>query len=287
MTYPYQSQIALGKIVLNVTNLQEMTIFYKDAIGFNIIKQTESISQLGLFGSSKVILELLKTDNDRQDSYGLFHTAILVPDRDSLALALQHLIKVAAPLEGAADHGYSEAIYLSDPEGNGVEIYRDKKEKFWDIRDDGQIIGVTDPMDASGMLDELSEIPVTFRLPQGSTLGHVHLSVKDALASSQLYQKVFNMENKMTIPSASWIASGNYHHHLAFNHWAGPKLYQRQANQPGLNYLTIEYSSEISFKATLKKAQFYDMTILKQENNQFLLEDPNGIRIQVILTEKI
>lgn len=287
MTFPYQSQMALGKVVLNVKNLQEMTNFYTDSIGFKLIKQTKEISQLGLDGNSKIVLELQKTKKDFQDSYGLFHTAILVPDRNSLALALHHLITIGAQLEGASDHGYSEAIYLSDPEGNGIEIYRDKEEKFWDIRDDGQIIGVTEPMDAQGMLNQIEHIPDDFMLNSQTIIGHVHLSVKDALESSTLYQKVFNMKNKMTIPSASWIASGQYHHHLAFNHWAGPKLSQRLEGQPGLNYLTIEYTDAMTFKATLRKAQLYGMTILLQEDKQFLLEDSNGIRIHVLLIENI
>ncbi|CAM4177118.1 glyoxalase [Streptococcus penaeicida] len=282
MTYPYQSQITLGTVSLYVNNLENMTRFYTEMIGFTILSQDENKTHLTIDGQT-VFLELLKSPSPRQLTYGLYHTAILVPDRQSLGQALHHLATSHAPLEGAADHGYSEAIYLSDPEGNGIEIYRDKDMSQWDIREDGHIIGVTDPMDAQGMLDELTEIPATFTLPQGTILGHVHLSVKDALASSQLYQKVFGMADKMTIPTASWIASGGYHHHLAFNHWAGPNLAAKKAGIPGLNFLTITFADALAFEATYKKAQLHGMTVTEKTKKSFLTTDTDGITSKVTL----
>ena len=103
------------------------------------------------------------------------------------------------------------------------------------------------------------------------------------MASSKRYQKIFNLGDKMTIPSASWIASGNYHHHLAFNHWAGPNLAKREKYRPGLNYFTVAFNNPIPFKASLKKAMLHSMPILEQSDTYYFIEDEDGLRIKVIL----
>lgn len=235
-------------------------------------------------GSDEVKLRLVKTDLPAEDNYGLYHTAIMVLDRPSLGAALNYLVTSGIPLTGGADHGYSEAIYLDDLEGNGIEMYRDKLVSEWDIREDGRIIGVTEEMGADSVLSESLDYD-TFSLSGGTIVGHVHLSVKNAGSSSKLYQRVFDLDDKMTIPSASWIASGNYHHQLAFNECAGPNLVKRCSDLSGLNYLTINVSEIIYFKAILKKAVLYGMTVLQEADNSFLLEDSDGVQIQVVLEE--
>lgn len=284
MTYTYNSAIRLGMVSLNVKDLTNMTNFYTEIIGLSILSQDDNKSLL-TFDGKEAIIELRLVNSDQEATYGLYHTAILVPNRNALGLALRQILVTQAPLDGAADHGYSEAIYISDPEGNGVEIYRDKDVSEWDIKEDGQIIGVTDPMDGQSMLDNLTEIPEVYKLDPATIIGHVHLSVHNALASSQLYQKVFQMGNKMTIPTASWIASGQYHHHLAFNNWGGPSLQKHQESNLGLNYLTIEYSDQIFFDATFKKAQLHGMIVIEKEMNNYLLEDLDGIRTHVTLVK--
>ncbi|MFI3886356.1 VOC family protein [Streptococcus parauberis] len=284
MTYTYNSAIRLGMVSLNVKDLTNMTNFYTEIIGLSILSQDDNKSLL-TFDGKEAIIELRLVNSDQEATYGLYHTAILVPNRNALGLALRQILVTQAPLDGAADHGYSEAIYISDPEGNGVEIYRDKDVSEWDIKEDGKIIGVTDPMDGQSMLDNLTEIPEVYKLDPATIIGHVHLSVHNALASSQLYQKVFQMGNKMTIPTASWIASGQYHHHLAFNNWGGPSLQKHQESNLGLNYLTIEYSDQIFFDATFKKAQLHGMIVIEKEKNNYLLEDLDGIRTHVTLVK--
>ena len=282
MTYAYNSDIRLGTVKLNVRDLQSQTDFYTNIIGFKILEKDENSVSLTTDGKEAMMI-LETTDVDSKLTYGLYHTAILVPDRNSLGLALRHLVMNGAELEGGADHGYSEAIYLHDLDGNGIEIYRDKPTTEWDIRDNGQIIGVTEELDAQGLIDNLANETNTFQLPEATKVGHVHLSVKDALKSSKLYQNVLSLGDKMTVPSASWIASGNYHHHLAFNQWAGPGLDNRFEGAPGLAYLTIEYSDTLLYQASLKKAQLYGMAILSQKEKEYISEDSDGIRTLVIL----
>ncbi|EHJ56091.1 hypothetical protein HMPREF9318_00945 [Streptococcus urinalis FB127-CNA-2] len=264
MTYPYQSDIQINQVTLNVENLKEMTSFYSDIFGFSILSATDTTMDLTTNGKDS-ILQLVEVKKGDHFSYGLYHTAFLVPDKDSFAQVLYHLVYQHAELIGGADHGYSQAIYLNDPEGNGIEIYHDKDMSVWDIREDGRIIGVTEELDAQSLIDSVSSIEEPYQLPKGTRIGHVHFSVRDAIASSQLYQKIFPITNKMTVPTASWVASGEYHHHFAFNHWAGKGLNKHNEGMPGLALVSLEYKDAVIFKASEKKLDFMDLTFLKLE----------------------
>lgn len=282
--YPYNSTIRLGEVVLNVQDLIAQADFYSQIIGLAILEKSEKEITLGISGRDDVLMRLVRTDLPVEKNYGLYHTAILLPSRGDLGTILRHLLQTGVRLTGGADHGYSEAIYLDDIEGNGIEIYWDKPVEAWDIRENGQIVGVTEELDATGILTENQpEEQQSFQLPIDTRIGHIHLSVKNAAESSQLYQKVFQLEDKFSVPSASWIASGNYHHHLAFNQWAGPHLAKRSAHQPGLQHLTIEMADNIFFQASLKKARLYNMTVLEEQATSYTLEDTDGIRTKVVL----
>ena len=218
MTYEYKSHIYLAEAVLNVKDLVSQTVFYQQIIGLEILSQTETETVLGIDGKALVQLIQAQESGEVRGHYGLYHLAILLPTRKVLADVLKHLTDLQIPLVGGADHGYSEALYLEDLEGNGIELYRDKPVSTWDIREDGRIIGVTEALAAQDIY-ELGERVEPFTLAEGTRMGHIHLSVKDSRKSSQFYQKVLGLEDKFSVPSASWIAAGNYHHHLAVNEW--------------------------------------------------------------------
>ena len=220
MTYEYKSHIYLAEAVLNVKDLASQTAFYQQIIGLEILSQTETEVILGLGGKALVQLIQTQESGEVREHYGLYHLAILLPTRKTLADVLKHLTDLQIPLVGGADHGYSEALYLEDLEGNGIELYRDKPVSTWDIREDGRIIGVTEALAAQDIY-ELGERVEPFTLAEGTRMGHIHLSVKDSRKSSQFYQKVLGLEDKFSVPSASWIAAGDYHHHLAVNEWGG------------------------------------------------------------------
>ena len=220
MTYEYKSHIYLAEAALNVKDLVSQTAFYQQIIGLEILSQTETEVILGLSGKALVHLIQAQESGEVREHYGLYHLAILLPTRKALADVLKHLTDLQIPLVGGADHGYSEALYLEDLEGNGIELYRDKPVSTWDIREDGRIIGVTEALAAQDIY-EFGERVEPFTLAEGTRMGHIHLSVKDSRKSSQFYQKVLGLEDKFSVPSASWIAAGDYHHHLAVNEWGG------------------------------------------------------------------
>ena len=260
MTYEYKSHIYLAETVLNVKDLASQTVFYQQIIGLEILSQTETEAVLGLDGKALVQLIQAQGSGEVREHYGLYHLAILLPTRKTLADVLKHLTDLQITLVGGADHGYSEALYLEDLEGNGIEFYRDKPVSTWDIREDGRIIGVTEALAAQDIY-ELGERIEPFILADGTRMGHIHLSVKDSRKSSQFYQKVLGLEDKFSVPSASWIAAGDYHHHLAVNEWGGKGLTPRKQGLPGLVYYVIEVAHKEELLTTAKRAQEVDAPI--------------------------
>ena len=205
----YQSAFKLGYVALNVRNLDLQSQYYQQVLGLSVIHQEESVIDLGV--GKTVLVRLIKTEElvDGAGSYGLYHLAILLPSREDLAQIFKHFVDNAVPLIGASDHDYSEAIYLEDTEGNGIEIYRDRPVSEWDIREDGRIIGTTEVMDAEGLYRLATPLESPYKMPEGSRMGHVHLSVRKSGVSSEFYQNVLQVQDKFSVSSASWLASGN------------------------------------------------------------------------------
>ena len=282
MTYEYKSHIYLAEAVLNVKDLTSQTAFYQQIIGLEILSQTETEVVLGLGGKALVHLIQAQESSEVREHYGLYHLAILLPIRKALADVLKHLTDLQIPLVGGADHGYSEALYLEDLEGNGIELYRDKPVATWDIREDGRIIGVTEALAAQDIY-ELGERVEPFILAEGTRMGHIHLSVKDSRKSSQFYQKVLGLEDKFSVPSASWIAAGDYHHHLAVNEWGGKGLAPRKQGLPGLAYYVIEVASKEELLTIAQRAQEVDAPIKWSTSSQLEITDPDGIVTRVRL----
>ena len=276
MTYAYKSHIYLAEAVLNVKDVTSQTAFYHQIIGLEILSQTETEAILGLGKKALVHLIQAEKDGEVREHYGLYHLAILLPTRKALADVLKHLSDLRIPLVGGADHGYSEAIYLEDLEGNGIELYRDKPVSSWDIREDGRIIGVTEALAAQDIY-ELGEKVDPFVLAEGTRMGHIHLSVKDSHAASQFYQKVLGLEDKFTIPSASWIAAGKYHHHLAVNEWGGKNLASRKQGLLGLAYYVIEVAHKEELLTIAQRAQEVDAAIKWLTPSQLEITDSDGI----------
>lgn len=254
MVYAYNSEIYLAEAVLNVKDLARQTAFYTQIIGLEIRTQTETEVILGAGG--KDLVHLIQTNRKEavKSSYGLYHMAILLPSREDLADVFKHIAELNYPFIGAADHGYSEALYLEDPEGNGIELYRDKPVADWDIREDGRIIGVTEELSAQEIYDMGRKVD-PFVIAPDTRMGHIHLSVKDSHLATAFYQSVLDLSDKFTIPSASWIASGDYHHHLAVNEWGGKNLDKREAEFPGLAYYVVEVEKKEDLAAIAEKAK--------------------------------
>ena len=282
MTYEYKSHIYLAEAVLNVKDLDSQTAFYQQVLGLEILSQTDIEVILGVDGKALVHLIQTQENGEAREYYGLYHLAILLPTRKALADVLKHLTDLQIPLVGGADHGYSEALYLEDLEGNGIELYRDKPVSTWDIREDGRIIGVTEALAAQDIY-ELGERVKPFILAEGTRMGHIHLSVKDSRKSSQFYQKVLGLADKFSVPSASWIAAGDYHHHLAVNEWGGKNLAPSKQGLSGLAYYVIEVAHKEELLTIAQRAQAVDAPIKWLTSSQLEITDPDGIVTRIHL----
>lgn len=280
MAYAYRSKIYLAEVALQVKDLERQTAFYTQVIGLMILSQTDREVILGAGG--KALVHLIQTNREEtvKSSYGLYHMAILLPSREDLADVFKHIAELNYPFVGAADHGYSEALYLEDPEGNGIELYRDKPVTDWDIREDGRIIGVTEELSAQEIYDMGRQVD-PFVIASDTRMGHIHLSVKDSKEASSFYQTVLELADKFTIPSASWIASGDYHHHLAVNEWAGKHLANREKELPGLAYYVVEVANKEDLVAIAERAKGNGAPVSWLTSSELTFQDPDGIVTRV------
>lgn len=279
--YPYQSHVRLGAVTLNVRNLALETQYYQEVLGLSLLNQTQTSASLGIANTQTTLVTLRQVQADPTPSYGLYHLAILLPSRADLGNFLNHLIRNQIPIVGGADHGYSEAIYLEDAEGNGVEVYHDQAERLWDRQGD-KIIGITESMDVEGVLASATSDGKDYKMPDHTKMGHIHLSVQNVTKASNFYQTLFAMTEKFGVPNASWISSGQYHHHFAFNSWAGQNLTNPTPETPGLLEFKVYVTSIAYFNAVKQKALALGQ-LRDQTPEQFIIEDLTNNRILVTL----
>lgn len=280
MVYEYNSRIHLAEVALNVRDLSGQTAFYHQLLGLEILDQSEKEVLLGAGG--KPLVKLIQTEDtsNPKQSYGLYHMALLLPTREDLANVFKRLLDLKISLVGGADHGYSEAIYLEDLEGNGIELYRDKPVTEWGIREDGRIIGVTEELSAQDIYQLGKEIE-SFAIASGTRMGHVHLSVRNSHESSAFYQESLDLEDKFTIPHASWIASGDYHHHLAVNEWGGKNLAPREHGMVGLAYYVVEVENKEELLKVFAQSQTGKAITQWISSSEFSMIDKDGIVTRV------
>ncbi len=244
MTLPADAQI--GQVSLTVSNLDRSLLFYRDVLGFEEARRDGRVSYLGAPGG-KVIIEL----HERADaipkprrSSGLFHFAILVPSRAALGRSLRRLADTRWPISGASDHLVSEALYLDDPDGLGIEIYRDRPRHSWQRLQGGEIAMATDPLDLQGVHDEPGAETPWRGLEAGTIMGHVHLHVPHLDAAESLYCGRVGFDPILRrYPGALFVSAGGYHHHLGLNIWAGVGAPPPPENAVGLREFTIESGS--------------------------------------------
>lgn len=212
------SQVTTKAVAINAIDPKALADFYQEVIGLSLIEVKADAYYLGT-PDGQVLLEIYPTDERKKDYTGLYHMAFLLPSRKDLANHFKHLLQVKAPLEGASDHGYSEALYLQDPEDNGIEIYADKDQAEWDINESGAIAGIVEAMAAEEVL-VLADPGDYQGMPEGTIMGHIHLHVHDIEETMNFYYDVMGLGVKFLMgKSALFMATGDYHHHLGANVW--------------------------------------------------------------------
>ena len=215
---------SLGSIRLNAGDQDSLADFYEQTVGLRQLGSRDGVAALGA-DEGQPLVELLPTPGAPPrpaGTTGLFHLAILVPSRLELSRALRRVTESGWRLTGASDHLVSEAIYLRDPEGNGIEIYRDRPRAEWH-RADGEIEMDTLPLDLEGVLGELADDDSPpGGMTTGTRLGHVHLNVADIAASERFYAGALGFDVTVRgYPGALFVSAGGYHHHVGLNTWMG------------------------------------------------------------------
>lgn len=279
-----QHSLDLGLVILNVNNLKKLHHFYEDIIGLSTLEEKSGTVTLGIKETNLPLVQLhqLHPSAPKKQQTGLYHLAFLLPSRVALGGILRHLIMTKSPLIGAADHGYSEAIYLEDPEGNGIEIYTDKETSHWDVRDNGDIKGISIEMDARSMLEE-APLPLA-KMPAGTMMGHIHLSVSDLSANDSFYQDILGLQLTDNLGgSARFYAKDGYHHHIAANIWQGRGLAKRETDDLGIHSYEMIWTEEGSFNKIQEQLLMNKFPVKPLTDTQFTTIDPNGITIHMIL----
>lgn len=221
MTNPLDPELAIGVVSLSVGDLNRSIAYYEHHIGLKLFSREGDVATLGV--GNLPLLRLHEQPGARvvRRATGLYHFAIRVPTRHDLARVIQHFAEVRTPIGGASDHLVSEALYLSDPDGHGIEVYRDRPRSGW-YDAQGAMQMVTEPLDIRSILGELTENEEPWTgLPDGTDMGHIHLQVSNLAEANRFYINGMGFEHMFQMPSASFIATGGYHHHIGMNTWAG------------------------------------------------------------------
>ncbi|NLS19762.1 VOC family protein [Rhizobium sp. P40RR-XXII] len=272
----------VGQSHLVVSDLPLVSRFYQDMLGLKAIEKTASGEVLGVAGHP-----LLTLTTDRaatrapKTAAGLFHTAFLMPSRVELARWLRHAAQNNVVLEGASDHIVSEAIYLSDPEGNGIEIYADRPHGEWTFHDDGTVEMATLRLDLQKLYESASEDRWE-GMAEGSAIGHIHLQVGDVAEANAFYRDVLGMKVMAArYPGATFLATGGYHHHLGANTWNSRGAGMRSEHMTGLSDYTLRFNDKAALDTAVAALEQHEIKTEKRDGG-VSLRDPWGIGLNLI-----
>ncbi|HEX4188000.1 MAG TPA: VOC family protein [Solirubrobacteraceae bacterium] len=231
----------LASVRLAVSDLPRSVAFYERVLGLPVLASDEQTAQLGPGERPALALEQIDAPTPLSPaSTGLFHVAWLHPSRAALAVSVRRVVGQRWPFDGASDHGVSEALYLTDPDGLGIELYADRPRAEWQRPPDGRGVRmVTLPLDLD---DLLAQDPggATASIDAGTTVGHVHLKVSDVPRATAFYRDALGFEEQATMPSAAFLSAGGYHHHVGLNSWQSAGAAAPPETAPGLREIEVE-----------------------------------------------
>lgn len=270
----------VGKVTLQVSDLETSVAFYRDFLGFAEISAAAGRAELGVDGTALLELRSGAGGPLRARRLGLYHFAILLPDRPSLGRVLEHLVSSGVQ-PGASDHLVSEALYLSDPDGLGIEIYRDRRRDEWSATN-RQLNMASEPLDFDAVLAEGKGKPWQ-GMPAGTTIGHVHLHVGDIDAARDFFHQAVGLDVVVwSYPGALFLSAGGYHHHLGTNTWAGPRATPPEKDEPQLLQweLVLPDTADVANAASNIAARNFSVT--PEEPGGSIAIDPWGTALGLI-----
>jgi len=252
----------MGPVTLRVADEGRALALYRDVIGLEVLGHDNGKIALGA-GKPFLFLDVVPGATPRpRHATGLYHVAILLPDRAALGQAITRLSQAGVRL-GAADHKVSEAIYLWDADHNGIEIYRDRPQSEWQWSG-GRVAMGNAPLDFAGLLAEGAQRPANVHLPAGSRVGHMHLQVGDLDEAARFYCDILGFARTAEWHGALFVSAGGYHHHLGLNVWESRNGPLPPKNAAGLEEFAIELPGEADVAAVQARIEAAGLSIEKK-----------------------
>ncbi|HEY8850632.1 MAG TPA: VOC family protein [Gemmatimonadaceae bacterium] len=272
----------LGRVRLQVADLDRSLLFYENVLGLRVINRTADSVNLGPHGEDREIVHLRQLSGakpvPRRGLLGLYHFAILLPDRASLGRFVAHLAEIGA-YAGMSDHFVSEAVYLTDPDGLGIEVYADRPRDAWRY-DERQLYMTTNHLDVDDLVRSARGERWT-GMPPGTVLGHVHLYVGDIEKAESFYHDALGFDKVVwSYPGALFMSAGGYHHHLGTNTWATGAPPATDADARLLEWeIVVPTKKDADQAAQNVIAARY---LAKPENGEWILTDPWGTSLRLV-----
>jgi catechol 2,3-dioxygenase len=271
--------IRITQVTLKSSDLEKLSAFYQEHIGLKEYRVNDTKVELSADGIHPLLI-LDKVDNaisPAPDATGLYHIALLLPSRAALADQLIHFQQIGTRLQGASDHYVSEAVYLTDPEGNGIEIYSDRADAA------PEVMG-TDRLQIQDLLSEATGESWK-GLPTATIMGHVHLKANDLKRTAAFYQQILGFDLMMELEgSAAFLSTGHYHHHIGLNSWESAGGSPPPENSVGLKHFTLELPQQEARHLLIEKLNQYNISFL-ESSGSLLIHDPSGNGIRVVVSE--
>lgn len=277
---PIDPTLRIRSVQLAVGDLARSADFYERVLGLPLIAREDHRAQLGTDPGrpALVLSDIADPTPVPPGSTGLYHVAWLHPSRAALAASVRRVVGAGWLLEGGSDHGVSEALYLSDPDGLGIELYADRPREQWERSADGRGVNmVTLPLDLDDLLAQSTEEPAPTMEP-GTAVGHVHLKVSDVPRAASFYRDALGFEERAQLPSAAFLAAGGYHHHVGLNSWQSRGAAAAPESAPGLRLVELELGDAGALQALERALAELPSgpPVSRAGDGGLLLRDPDG-----------
>lgn len=281
MTFHQHPTVHPQQVTLNVRDLNLSLAFYKNIIGLQVLSQSNSTVVFTVNGKTPILkIEQPEVRDHQPRSAGLYHMAFLVPTRKDLGVIFTYLQGIGVPV-GSSDHAVSEALYLNDMDGNGIEIYYDRSPDTWNWQN-GEVEMTIDPLNFPRLLKDTEGMSWS-GLPSGTVMGHVHLSVSNLEESAEFYVTGLGFDVVCRYGGqALFISSNGYHHHIALNIWGQPQPVNRTAHTLGLKSYSLIYPNEAARQKIVLQLKEIGATVIEQSDYVAAI-DPSGTEIQLLI----
>ena len=272
---PLPASLRLGAVHLTVSDLDRSVAWYQRALGLRVHSHGAPTAALGDGAETVVVLHEDPQARPAGRHAGLYHYALLYPGREELARAALRLAATQTPIDGASDHRTHEAIYLSDPDGNGIELAADRERTEWP-RDLGYAAGPA-PLDFPALMTTIEGEAPAAHVGEGLRMGHLHLHVGDVEQGLRFYRDLIGFELQANLGAAAFVSAGGYHHHLGFNVWRGRGVGPAPAHTAGLVHWTVQLPADelTKLRARLEAAGLE----IEPHDGGFLVRDPWRIAV--------